>query len=247
MRWSFRTNGNYIDFVHTDETSEAVESTIFHLHNTSRCVSWSLPSDTTRINFTIDETKYSNILITDIDFDGTAMNSQDDFETGITAMFTGLAGGGGGVTSVTAGDASITVGGTATEPTVKLPYKIYTGLVLQSGTDVPAKTDLQNTITGLAANWTRQGAGSYSRTLTPVARNKVFCLNATTQFDTKEIFIPIVSPGGGLDGYYSIVLLTDISDNVEGVSLRFYDSTFVATEMSGLITDYFHIQFLIFP
>lgn len=93
MRWSFRTNGDYIDFVHTDETSLAIESVIFHLHNTSRCIEWTLPSDTTRITFIIDGRKYENILITDVDFDGTAMNSQDDFETGITAMFEGLAGG----------------------------------------------------------------------------------------------------------------------------------------------------------
>lgn len=94
MSWSFRTNGNFIDFVHTDATSLAVETTIVSLHNTSKCVSWSLPSDTTRISFAIDEVKYNNILITDIDFDGTAMNSQDDFETGMEAMFPGLAGGG---------------------------------------------------------------------------------------------------------------------------------------------------------
>lgn len=105
MSWSFRTNGNFIDFVHTDETSLAVENTIVSLHNTSKCVSWSLPEDTTRISFTIDEVKYSNILITDIDFDGTAMNSQDDFETGIEAMFTGLAGGGGGGVESVTGDA----------------------------------------------------------------------------------------------------------------------------------------------
>jgi len=94
MSFSFRTNGNYIDFVHTDNTSLAVESVLKSLHNTSRCVSWSLPEDETRITFTVDEVQYGNVLITDIDFDGTAMNSQDDFETGITAMFTGLEGGG---------------------------------------------------------------------------------------------------------------------------------------------------------
>lgn len=166
MRWSFRTNGNYIDFVHTDETSEAVESTIFHLHNTSRCVSWSLPSDTTRINFTIDEVKYSNILITDIDFDGTVMNSQDDFETGITGMFAGLAGGGGGgVESVTAGDASITVGGTATEPTVKLPYKIYTARLTQAGTSNPVATVLGGNTIGEIV-WTRNDVGQYQGELT---------------------------------------------------------------------------------
>ena len=94
MTYSFRTNGNFIDFVHTDSTSLQVETVLKSLHNTSRCVDWSLPEDTTRIDFTIDEDKYKNILITEIDFDGTAMNSQDDFETGIIAAFPGLAGSG---------------------------------------------------------------------------------------------------------------------------------------------------------
>jgi hypothetical protein len=93
MRWSFITNGNFIDFVHTDETSLAIESIIVSLHNTSKCIDWKLPTDTTRISFTIDEVRYEDILITDIDFDGVVMDSQDDFETGVVAMFPGLAGG----------------------------------------------------------------------------------------------------------------------------------------------------------
>jgi hypothetical protein len=89
MRWSFRTNGNFRDFVHTDETSLAVESIIFSLHYTSRPISWSLLEDINRISFSIDEVEYQNILITDIDFDGVVMDSNDDFETGIKAMFPG--------------------------------------------------------------------------------------------------------------------------------------------------------------
>lgn len=114
MSFSFRTNGNFIDFVHTDNTSLEVENVLKSLHNTSQCVDWSLPEDTTRISFTIDEVKYSNILITDIDFDGTVMNSQDDFEIGITAMFPGLAGGsssGGGVESVTYSELAAAISG----------------------------------------------------------------------------------------------------------------------------------------
>lgn len=94
--YSFRTNGNFIDFVNIDSTSLAVENTIMSLHNTSKCIDWSLPEDTTRINFVIDEVHYKNVLITDIDFDGTAMDSQDDFETNITAMFPSLGGGSSG-------------------------------------------------------------------------------------------------------------------------------------------------------
>ena len=140
MSWSFRTNGNFVDFVHTDETSLAVENTIISLHNTSKCVSWSLPEDETRISFTIDEAKYSNVLVTDIDFDGTAMNSQDDFETGIVEMFPGLAGGDGGS-----------------------GYLVYTALISQGGSPDEAPTVdtlFEDTIGG---DWLYQyvGAGSY--------------------------------------------------------------------------------------
>jgi len=110
MTYSFRTNGNFIDFVHTDNTNQAIESLLRSLHNTSRCVTWSLPEDTTRISFVVDDIRVDNFPLSEVDFDGTAMNSQDDFETGITAMFTGLAGGfpSGGITLDGASPESIT-------------------------------------------------------------------------------------------------------------------------------------------
>lgn len=142
MSWSFRTNGNFIDFVHTYENDyETFEDTIVSLHNTSKCVDWSLPEDETRISFTIDEVKYSNVLITDIDFDGTAMNSQDDFETGIEAMFPGLAGGEGGSS-----------------------YLVYTAYLSQTGTDAPVADVLENTLGGTVV-WARDGVGQYKGTL----------------------------------------------------------------------------------
>lgn len=125
MIWSFRTNGNYVDFIHTDETDLHEENLVHRLHNTSRCIDWSLPVDTTRISFTIDETRYENVLITDIDFDGTPMNEQADFETGIEAMFPGLAGGG-------------EEGGSS--------YLVYTALASQVDTDAPTAIELANTI-----------------------------------------------------------------------------------------------------
>ncbi len=92
MSLSFRTNGNYVDFVNIDDTSLHVETTIMSLHNTSRCIQWKLPSDTTIINFVIDGVRYEQTPIASIDFDGTAMTVQADFETGIIAAFPGLAG-----------------------------------------------------------------------------------------------------------------------------------------------------------
>lgn len=67
---------------------------------------------------------------------------------------------GGGVESVTAGDASITVGGTATDPTVKLPYLVYTALLSQTGTNAPTAIVLKNTLGEIT--FTRDATGIYS-------------------------------------------------------------------------------------
>src|SRR5688572_30091938 len=98
---SFRTRGNFIDFVNTDDTSLNVETVLLSLHNTSKCISWSLPEDTSIINFIIDGVEYAGIPIINIDFDGVTMTAQADFKTGIEAMFTGLAGGSSGYLSAT--------------------------------------------------------------------------------------------------------------------------------------------------
>jgi len=94
MIYSFRTNGNFIEFVHTDNTSLQVQNILKVIHNTSRCITWSLPEDTTRISFVVDDIRVDGFPLSEIDFDGVAIDSQDDFETGIIAAFPGLAGGG---------------------------------------------------------------------------------------------------------------------------------------------------------
>lgn len=137
MKWSFITDGNYINFRHTDETDLHIQQIIHRLHNTSRCIDWSLPIDTTRITFTIDESKYENISIYDIDFDGAVMNVQGDFETNITAMFSGLAGGG------------------------SSSYLVYTALLNQDGTpNNPVPTILGNTIGDIV--WEYGGSNGYN-------------------------------------------------------------------------------------
>lgn len=82
---------------------------------------------------------------------------------------------GSGVASVTAGDASITVGGTATNPTVKLPYKLYVILPNQSGTDAPTAVVLENTLGGVS--FSRNDLGSYT-----IASTALFTLNKTAVF-----------------------------------------------------------------
>ncbi len=141
MSYSFRTNGNFIDFVNIDSTSLSVETIIMSLHNTSKCIDWSLPEDTTRINFTIDELKYSNLLITEIDFDGVVMGSQDDFETNIETMFPALAGGG-----------SL--------------YLVYRAIMSQDGGATAPTEDylIENTLGGTLV-WGYSQTGVYSATL----------------------------------------------------------------------------------
>ncbi len=139
MTYSFRTNGNFIDFVHTDNTSLQVENLLKSLHNTSRSVSWSLPEDITRISFILNGDEYNNLPITEIDFDGVAMDSQDDFETGIVAMFPGLEGSGGSPVAL---------------------YLVYTAVLNQSGTSAPSATVLENTI-GTVSSYDYNNVGSY--------------------------------------------------------------------------------------
>lgn len=69
--------------------------------------------------------------------------------------------GDGGLSSVTT-DSSLSGNGTPASP-LKLPYKIYSALLTQSGTDAPVATVLENTIGAIV--WTRNGVGDYYGTL----------------------------------------------------------------------------------
>ena len=50
------------------------------------------------------------------------------------------------------------------------PYKVYTALLTQSGTDAPVATVLQNTLGGTVV-WTRDGIGDYNASLTGAFTN----------------------------------------------------------------------------
>lgn len=54
----------------------------------------------------------------------------------------------------------------------KIPYKVYTALLTQTGTDAPIATVLENTIGNIV--WTRSSAGDYQATL-----NEAFTLGKT--------------------------------------------------------------------
>jgi hypothetical protein len=54
---------------------------------------------------------------------------------------------------------SLSVNGTEINKNGGLPYKVYTALLTQSGTDAPVATVLENTIGNII--WTRVNAGQY--------------------------------------------------------------------------------------
>lgn len=72
-------------------------------------------------------------------------------------------------------------GGTNKKATIAdvLPYKVYTALLSQTGTDAPVATVLQNTLGGTVV-WTRDDVGIYTATLASV-------------FTTNKTFVPPVS------------------------------------------------------
>jgi hypothetical protein len=106
---SFNTNGNYIDFIFTEENVTQSTKLLSKLHNTSKCIDWSLPLDTTLITFTIDEDRYENVPLSTIDFDDVICTTQASFISSIQGMFENLAGGGDEVGSGLLQEATVTL------------------------------------------------------------------------------------------------------------------------------------------
>ena len=106
--FSFITDGNFIIFRFTETDVLRSEHDRYRLHNTSKCIDWALPEDTTRITFTIDEGRYENIPLSSIDFDGDVCDVQQDFIDGVQGMFENLAGGGEGAGSLQSATVELT-------------------------------------------------------------------------------------------------------------------------------------------
>ena len=205
MTYSFRTNGNFIDFVHTDNTNQAVETMLRSLHNTSRAVSWSFEEDENRISFKVDDISVRSILITEIDFDGTAMNSQDDFETGIEAMFTGYTGG--------------------------TSYLVYVPVITQSGTDAPTDVKLANTL--LVGTWARSNTGVYNvTTTTPYDLEKTTILGMGSFSDIGTSTL-VITDGSAIVGYVMYYPFQDGSNL--GLAMDVVDNTFSPVDLSTII------------
>ena len=91
------------------------------------------------------------------------VNGTATFSSSVTATSHVTAGG--AATQLVKGDGGLTVG-----------YKVYTASLLQSGTNAPVATVLENTLGGTVV-WTRNAAGQYQGTL-----NNVFTANKTVFF-----------------------------------------------------------------
>lgn len=84
----------------------------------------------------------------------------------------------------------------------KIPYKVYTALLTQTGTDAPVATVLQNTL-GKPVVWTRIGSGNYvgsSAGSFPV--DKTVCPQFPCfAFENNATFTPISANGNPQSGW----------------------------------------------
>ena len=89
----------------------------------------------------------------------------------------------------------------------KIPYKVYTALLNQTGTDAPVATVLENTIG--AITWERLGVGNYKGVLRgELVPGKTVCPQFPAfAFTNNASFLPISANGnpqlGWINAYYS--------------------------------------------
>lgn len=102
-------------------------------------------------------------------FAGTSLNAQTEIKKNIWVDST----------FVGKGTYSNPLGVNSDSLEANLPYKVYTAIVTQSGTNAPVPTILENTL-GATPTWTRAGAGNYKITLTDAFTiGKSFVLTST--------------------------------------------------------------------
>jgi hypothetical protein len=164
-----------------------------------------------------------------VQFKGVAYYCSETASTLITAANAG--GSGGGVESVTAGaNGGLLFGGTETNPTISLPYKVYTALLTQSGEDAPVATVLQNTLGGEVV-WTRSDPGQYSGILAGAfTLDKTYIPGFGNFYDLGAPVMPIWD-GSAICGYYYI----GPAGNPDRFVMTTMNESFVATDLSQII------------
>jgi hypothetical protein len=91
------------------------------------------------------------------------------------------------------------------------PYKVYTALLNQSGTNAPVATVLENTLGGTVV-WSRNNNGSYLGTL-----NLAFTENKTTILATGGSVFALISGGSNTVNNFSLVVNNSAGSNSDGI------------------------------
>ncbi len=87
----------------------------------------------------------------------------------------------------------------------EVPYKVYTALLTQSGTDAPVATVLENTLGDIV--WTRTGVGQYSGTLIGgFTTDKTFIPPYSSDFSGSSIFLPLSINGNPQLGWINMYI-----------------------------------------
>lgn len=110
------------------------------------------------------------------------------------------------------------------------PYKVYTALLNQLGTNAPVATVLQNAVGNIV--WTRQEAGFYIATLNaafPI--NKVYIQGMASEYTGTNIGLFTLGLGDALvKGYYGIYRLND-----NALMMEIYNNIWDSVDLFNLI------------
>ena len=120
---------------------------------------------------------------------------------------------------------------------VGLPYKVYTALLTQSGTNAPVATILENTL-GFVPSWTRTAAGTYKTTNASFQLNKTIVNNLNPWGDglamngNVEPKLAFIAVG---PVYVDVRLATNLSSS-NTIEINTYNS--ISGKTDGIISQY---------
>ena len=143
------------------------------------------------------------------------------------------------VVNIAVDGTTITGQGTPASPLVAVdprPYKVYTALLTQTGTNAPVANILENTLSSTPI-WTRIGVGQYKLTLNgEFTPSKLFIPPYSSNFNSSgnaSVFLPISTNGNPQLGWLNIY-----NDDINGdwIELDTYDMV-GRTEWSSLLGD----------
>lgn len=110
-----------------------------------------------------------------------------------------------------------------------VPYKVYTALLSQTGTNAPVATVLQNTFDNEIV-WTRSGIGSYVGTLTGAFINgRTITLPVNCSFDGQQAVMPYANDSA-INGHIGFARFSE-----NEINIFVYDSTGGFVEWSTVL------------